>query len=242
MEISSTEAQNNFGRFLKLAQFEDIIIKKNGKRSVVMKAYHESMSDNLDSFIMEEAADYQTPKGQITYEDFLKLAEESENRYEYIDGEVHLLASPGYDHQIIVMELSNILYNWLKGTPCRPLTAPFDVTLKKNNHKNVVQPDIIVLCDTDNINEKRKYTGIPHLVIEVLSVSTQKKDMIKKLHLYLEGGVGEYWIVNPFRKEIYVYEFHKKDIKEYRVYNNEKHLQTTAFEGLDIPLKQIFEL
>lgn len=33
MEISSTEAHNNFGRYLKLAQFEEIIVTKNGEKS-----------------------------------------------------------------------------------------------------------------------------------------------------------------------------------------------------------------
>ena len=41
MYISSTEAQNNFGRYLKLAQFEDIIITKNGKKMLVLKCYEE---------------------------------------------------------------------------------------------------------------------------------------------------------------------------------------------------------
>lgn len=36
MEISSTEARNNFGRYLKLARFEEIIITKNGKRAAVI--------------------------------------------------------------------------------------------------------------------------------------------------------------------------------------------------------------
>ncbi|MGE5550099.1 MAG: Uma2 family endonuclease, partial [Bacteroidota bacterium] len=35
------------------------------------------------------------------------------------------------------------------------------------------------------------------LVVEVLSESTRHKDMLKKLVVYMTGGVGEYWIVNP---------------------------------------------
>lgn len=241
MEISSTEAQNNFGRYLKLTQFEDIIIKKNGKKSVVMSAYHASESNVFDSYVSEQAAEYHFEHGKITYEDFLKLSEESENRYEYIDGQVYLLASPSYDHQKIVMELSYVLYDWLKGSKCRPLTSPFDITLTKDDDKNVVQPDIVVLCDTENMNEQLKYTGTPTLVIEVLSSSTKMKDMIKKLHLYLEGGVEEYWIVNPFKQEMYVYEFDEIDVKDYRVYKDEAILQSSTFEGLEIPLQQVFE-
>ncbi len=240
MEISSTEAQNNFGRYLKLAQFEDIIITKNGKRAVVIKPYEKPQKKS--STVAEKANVYDWQGEKISYEDFLKLSDESENRYEYINREVYLIASPSYDHQVIIMEISNIMYNWFKGKKCRPLTAPFDVTLTKDGSKNVVQPDIIVVCDTENINEKRRYTGVPTLIAEVISESSQQKDMLKKLDLYFHAGIKEYWIVNPLRKEAYVYCFENQDIKEYRVYKRAETVQSMTFEGLEIPLGQIFEL
>ncbi|MBA1334941.1 MAG: hypothetical protein HPY66_0562 [Firmicutes bacterium] len=238
MEISSTDAQNNFGRYLKLARFEDIIVTKNGKKTVVIKAFEEP--EKGFSTIAEKAEGYDWKSEKISYEDFLKLSEESENRYEYIDGEVYLLTSPSYDHQNIIMEISNVFYNWFKGKKCRPLTAPFDVTLTKDGNKHVVQPDIIVICDTENINERRRYTGIPTMLVEVLSESTQQKDMLKKLDLYFHGGIKEYWIVSPLRKEVYAYCFEEQDIKEYRVYKGAEIVQSMAFDGLEIPLGQIF--
>ena len=154
MEITSTEAQNNFGRYLKLAQFEDIIITKNGKNVVVIKPYEEP---GKSAFTVAEGAEsYAWQNDHISYEDFLKLTEASENRYEYIDGEVYLLASPSYAHQHIIVEIISVMYNYFKGKKCRPLTAPFDVTLTVDDNKNVVQPDIIVICDTENINEKSR--------------------------------------------------------------------------------------
>jgi Uma2 family endonuclease len=238
MEISSTEAQNNFGRYLKLAQFEDIIVTKNGKKAAVIKRCEEL--GKSASTIAEKAEGYAWQIEKISYDDFLKLTEESENRYEYIDGEVYLLASPSYEHQSIIMEMANVMYNYFKGKKCRPLTAPFDVTLTIDDNNNVVQPDMIVICDTENIKEKGRYTGIPTLVAEVLSESTQKKDMLKKLNLYLHAGIEEYWIVNPLRKEVYFYCFAEQDIKEYRVYKDVETVQSVIFEGLAVPLKQMF--
>jgi len=238
MEISSTEAQNNFGRYLKLAQFEDIIVSKNGKKAVVIKAFKEF--DKNFSTVAEKVEGYDWKSERISFEDFLKLSEGSENRYEYIDGGVYLLASPSYDHQAIIMEISNVMYNWFKGKKCRPLTAPFDVTLTKDDSKNVVQPDIIVICDTENINEKRRYTGIPTMVIEVLSESTQQLDMLKKLNLYVHAGIKEYWIVSPLRKEVYAYCFEAQGIKDYSVYREGELAQSKTFQGLEIPLEQIF--
>ena len=238
MEVSSTDVQNNFGRYLKLAQFEEIVVTKNGKRAVVIKVYEGTEEGFLAA--AEKAARYDRQSEKISYEDFLKLSEESENRYEYIDGVVYLLASSSYDHQNIVMEISNVMYNWFKGKKCRPLTAPFDVTLTDADNKNVVQPDILVICDTENINEKRRYTGTPALIVEVLSEITQKKDMLKKLNLYLHAGIKEYWIVNPFRQEAYIYCFSGQDITDFRVYKGEETVQSIIFDGLSIPLAQMF--
>ena len=58
--------------------------------------------------------------------------------------------------------------------------------VKSEDNINVVQPDIVVICDTENIDDKRKYNGVPTLVVEVLSKSTRSKDMIIKLNLYMK--------------------------------------------------------
>ena len=86
MEVSSTEVQNNFGRFLKLAQFEDVIVTKNGKKVAVIQAFAEP--GNGLSTVAEKSEGYALHSEKITYEDFLKLIDASEKRYEYIDGEV----------------------------------------------------------------------------------------------------------------------------------------------------------
>lgn len=241
MEITSTEAQNNFGQYLKLAAFEEIIVTKNGKRAVVIKQYGKESSN---SSICEKGEAYNFDSSKITYEEFIMLSDRSDNRYEYIDGEVYLLASPTYDHQNIIVEILNILYQWFKGKKCRPLTAPFDVTLIKNKNEdniNVVQPDILVVCDTDKVNDRSRYKGVPSLVVEVLSETTKRKDLVKKLDLYINSGVNEYLIVNPFNKEVYLYSFKDYEIVDYKVFKGTEIVHSIFFDGLTLPLVQIFE-
>jgi Uma2 family endonuclease len=234
MEVTSTEVQNNFGSYLRLAQFEDVVVTRNGSKVAVIKAY------KADLAIAEKAENYPATNEKISFDDFLKLSEASENRYEYIDGEIYLLTSPGYNHQSIVVEVLSTMHSYFKGKKCRPLTAPFDISLTVDGQKNVVQPDILVICDTENINEKSRYTGVPTLVVEVLSETTQKKDMLKKLNLYLHAGIEEYWIVSPLRKEIYFYRFASQDISEYHVYTSNETLQSIVFNDLTLKLEDIF--
>ena len=54
------------------------------------------------------------------------------------------------------------------------------------------------------------------------------------------AGIKEYWIVSPLRKEVYAYCFEDQGIKDYRVYREEESAQSKTFQGLEIPLGQIF--
>ncbi|NLV63662.1 MAG: type II toxin-antitoxin system prevent-host-death family antitoxin [Clostridiaceae bacterium] len=237
MKVPSTEVQNNFGKYLKIAsELEDVIITRKGREVAKIVPIEER------TVIAEEAANYiYNDRWKLSYEEFLKMVENSELRYEYIDGEVYLLASPGYNHQVSVSELFGIFYNWFKGKKCRPLTSPFDVTLTKNKDNiNVVQPDIIIICDTDKIDASGKYKGVPALVVEVLSGSTKTKDMVKKLNLYMQTGVREYWIVDPDKKEVTVYCFEKHDIADHDTYMADMTVKSKVFNGLEVKLAEIF--
>lgn len=237
MKVSSTEVQNNFGKYLKIAaDLEDVIVTRNGYEIAKLVPCEER------SAIAEEAANYiYNGRWKVSYEEFLKMVESSDLRYEYIDGEVYLLSSPAYSHQAAVSEILFAFHSWFKGKKCRPLTSPFDVTLYKGRDNiNVVQPDVLVICDTDKIDEAGKYKGVPTLAAEVLSRSTRRKDMIKKLDLYMQTGVSEYWIVDPDKKEVTVYNFKKHDIDDHESYTGDMTVRSKVFEGLEVRLLDIF--
>ncbi len=237
MKVPSTEVQNNFGKYLKIAsELEDVIVTRNGLEVAKIIPCEER------AVVAEEAANYIfNDRWKVTYEEFIKMVENSDLRYEYIDGEVYLLSSPVYNHQVSVAEIYGIFYNWFKGKKCRPLTSPFDVTLMKSKDNiNVVQPDIIVICDIDKIDASGKYQGVPTLAVEVLSRSTKRKDMIKKLDLYMQTGVKEYWMVDPEKKEITVYNFEKYDIADHETYIGDMVVKSKAFRGLQASLADVF--
>lgn len=236
MEVSSTEIQNNFGTYLKLAQVEDVYITRNGKRIAILQYWEEIGG------LSESKATYQGGNPRMSVEEFLKLTEAGENRYELIDGEVFQLASPFYEHQRVIGEVFSQIHQWSKGKKFKPVTAPFDVTLFKDDLENIVQPDIVVVCDPEKVNEQGRYEGIPTIVFEVLSETTRNKDMLKKLNLYMAGGVGEYWIINPWNREVYIYTFTSREIENYRVFKGSETADSGVLKGLRIPLEQVFSM
>ena len=72
------------------------------------------------------------------------------------------------------------------------------------NSKNVVQPDISVICDKNNLTDKG-CTGSPDMIIEVVSPFNLASDYIRKLNLYDQYKIREYWIVNPVKETVLVY-------------------------------------
>lgn len=243
MRVTSTEAQNNFGKYMRMAaDLEEVIITRNGRDMVKLVTCREPLAGGSADHLAEEAVGYlYNGPNRMTYEQFLEMTEQSDLRYEYIDGEVYLLASPAYEHQTAVSALLFGFMNWFQDKPCRVLTAPFDVTLRLSERNiNVVQPDVLVICDPDRVNAKGKYEGVPTLVVEVLSPSTRRKDMLKKLDLYIQTGIREYWLVDPDAKQIMVYWFEGDDIKGCRVADGQKKIGSMLFPGLEIDATRVF--
>ncbi|MBA1334037.1 MAG: hypothetical protein HPY66_1521 [Firmicutes bacterium] len=241
MKVNSTELQNNFGKYLVLAAYEDIIITRNGMEIARLTAIRDAASGQ--GRVMEKAQEYGLGGRRASYEEFLELTKNSEERYEYIDGEIYLLASPKTAHQVALTELFGIFYNWFQGKKCTPMVAPYDITLRRDPEDiNVVQPDIMVICDLEEkLDENDYYKGVPALVVEILSEGTRSKDLIKKLDLYMSCDVREYWIVNPINREVTVYLFEDKNISGYTTYRKSEVVQSYIFEGLSAELGRIFK-
>lgn len=248
--VSSTEAQNNFGKYLTLSQQEDVFISRNGVTVARLTAVKVHAIDRMpipDVGVVAERAEPYGTGGTLggrpaTFEEFLALTKDNEERYEYIDGKIYAMASPRASHQIALMELAVIFYNWFQGKPCRPFVAPFDIQLRRSQEKmNVVQPDLMVICDLEeHLSADDFYKGVPALVIEILSASTRSKDMVAKMDLYMSCGVQEYWVVNPFAKEIAVYRFENKEIADNATFKTGEAALSFVYEGLSVELDRIF--
>jgi Uma2 family endonuclease len=141
---------------------------------------------------------------RITYEDFQTFPDDG-RRYELIDGEVYVFASPTLLHQLLLSELLVLFRSavtlknlgWI-------LPAPFEVKFLGDN---AVQPDlVVVLRDRAEILTQSGIRGTPSLLLEILSPSTRTYDLTTKAKLYAEQGVPEYWIVDTFAETITVHE------------------------------------
>ncbi|MCM1106422.1 MAG: Uma2 family endonuclease [Blautia sp.] len=136
-------------------------------------------------------------------------------RAELIDGQMYMMAAPGRIHQEIVGELFGIIREYIlrKKGACKPYISPFAVFLYKDE-KNYVEPDISVICDTNKLTDEG-CCGAPDWIIEVVSPGSLRMDYMIKLFKYENAGVREYWIVDPLKQIVNVYDFAHNDMNSY---------------------------
>ncbi|WP_234122486.1 Uma2 family endonuclease [Clostridium hydrogenum] len=179
---------------------------------------------------------------KYTYGEFLKITNNME-RAEFIDGEIILQATPTLLHQNIIGNLLFEFKKYFNNKTCKAFIAPFDIILQKDDEEiKRVQPDLFVLCGEIDVT-KNEFTGIPSLVVEVVSPSNASDDYIKKLNLYMKFGVKEYWIVSPKNKNVHVFVFNEETevYNEPIIYYKEDIVKSSLFEGLSMDIKSIFD-
>lgn len=244
MFATASEMKNNFGQYLKHVTEEDgeIIITKNNVRVARLVAYISDIEKYYT--IRENAVNYDYDKKTVSYEEFMEIYSKSNARMEFLNGEIFIMSSPDIDHQSMVGNLHVLFKEFFKGKKCKAFIAPFDVHFKKKDIKDpdVLQPDLIVLCDLeDNINERRRYTGTPSLTLEILSSSTRTRDMVYKLNTFMTSGVSEYWIVDVDNQRITIFDFVDCQIDKMEVYKKGEVARSSYFEGLEADVKLLFD-
>lgn len=195
--------------------------------------------EGLADRVSEAMPAYQVKKqGEYTLEDYYALPDE--RRVELIDGVIYDMSAPTTIHQLIGLEIWGQLQKFIrkkKGT-CIPFAAPVDVQLDCDD-RTMVQPDVLVVCDRDKIIKRCVY-GAPDFVVEVLSPSTKRKDSIIKLSKYISAGVREYWVVDPDKKQVVVYDFQKEDYPV--IYGFGGEIPVGIFDGeCQIDFAEIYE-
>ncbi len=136
-----------------------------------------------------------TARTALTYADYVALPHDG-NRYEILDGELFVTASPSPAHQIVLANLVDILRPHVQERALGiVLFAPLDVIFADTS---IAVPDLIYIDQPRApLMSRRGIEGAPTLVVEVLSPSTQRTDRGRKLDAYARFGVDFYWIIDP---------------------------------------------
>ncbi len=120
-------------------------------------------------------------------------------RAELIDNTIVMPPAPELDHQKTSFSLTLTIGHFIVTNELGEMyCAPTDVYL--GDRKNSVQPDLFVILKENVASltaNRKRITGVPDIIIEVLSDGNKAYELEKKKDLYERFGVKEYFIVNP---------------------------------------------
>src|SRR5579859_5585001 len=131
----------------------------------------------------------------MTEEEYLAFDRASETKHEYWDGEVVAMAGGTKNHNRHSLNMVTALSQQIgPDDPCRVYGMDMRVQVSK---KKYVYPDIVVSCDDSDHDGESDILHSPHLIVEVLSPSTERDDRGKKLLWYqAKPTLLEYVLVN----------------------------------------------
>lgn len=158
-------------------------------------------------------------------------------RAELIDGQIYNMAPPSRIHQKLLMEMSASIREHIRRNngDCEVYPAPFAVFLNADD-KNYVEPDISVICDKSKLDD-RGCNGAPDWIIEIASPSTSTLDYGVKLFKYRTAGVREYWIINPMKNSVMVYDLeHNATTNQY---NFDDLIPASIYKDLNIKIADL---
>ena len=169
-----------------------------------------------------------------TVDDIYALPEDE--RAELIDGQIYYMAPTTRKHQDVSMELSSQIKAYVrsKGGQCKVYAAPFAVYLDESAN-TYVEPDISVICDKNKLTDKG-CKGAPDWIIEIVSPASRRMDYYTKLFKYRTAGVREYWIVDPSKNQIIVYDFEHGDMEQFTFQDS---IKAGIYEDLFIRLENV---
>lgn len=132
----------------------------------------------------------------LSWEEYASSPEQP--RAEYIDGQ--LIVSPGLtgQHQSVTLELVALLEPVLPS----PLEVIFAWAWKTAEDEFI--PDVMVYDRTGVLGQDVRFTGTPHLVVEVLSLN-RGDDLLRKMAKYAAAGLPRYWIADPRAETLTTY-------------------------------------
>ncbi|MCQ3931911.1 MAG: Uma2 family endonuclease [Chloroflexi bacterium] len=134
----------------------------------------------------------------VPHEDYLEHY--ASDFYEWIDGVVIKMTPIHERHDLLTAYLRAIFDTYFALKPLGIVrSAPF--SMKLENVPSTREPDLQIILNENPFYTPTGMQGPADVCIEVVSLESIERDHGTKLGEYEKGGVGEYWIIDPLRRE-----------------------------------------
>jgi len=195
----------------------------------------------------------QTQPKKLTFEEYLAWEDNTDNRYELIDGELVPLAPESEPNDWIATRLLLTLARQSAVAPrlIKTHTCEIQVPVLQRGDAANRYPDLVVFRPEHlSLTGKRLTLTLdmlpPQLVVEIVSPyrnqgdENYRRDYLHKRNQYEAREIPEYWIVDPTQQQVTVLQL---EVGKYRqtVVRGETRIESAIFPALDLTARQVLE-
>lgn len=180
------------------------------------------------------------PQGSWSLSEYLELTERTNQLVEYTCGRIEVLTMPNIAHQRLVLFLLTSLQafaNRIGGGLA--LMAPLPTTITPDKTR---EPDIVFKLPENLPGPDEDYFDGADLVMEIVSPdkNSTDRDYKEKRADYAEGGIPEYWIVDPQEKLITVLTLKEKNYIEHGAFRAGQTATSKLLDGFSVDVSAVF--
>ncbi|HKP51432.1 MAG TPA: Uma2 family endonuclease [Chloroflexia bacterium] len=177
-------------------------------------------------------------QGTWNREQYLRLTNYSRRLIEFTDGALEVLPMPTYKHQLISQFLLLALYAFLRPRRGVVMYAPLRLQIGEGKFR---EPDLMVAIDENDPRLQNAYWLGADIVLEIVSADDPERDTIIKRADYAEGGIPEYWIVNPLDETVTVLRLEEAEYVEHGQFRRGEMAASALLEGFALSVDAIFD-
>ena len=170
--------------------------------------------------------------------DYLWLTDRSRRLIEFTDGRVEELPMPTSTHQAILAFLHVLFRAYLRPRGGIVMFSALRMRIREGKFR---EPDILLLRDSSDPRYQDRYWLGADLVVEVVSPDDPQRDLVEKRADYAEGGIPEYWIVDPRDETITVLALRGNAYVEHGVFSRGAAATSTLLEGFSADVSAVFD-
>jgi len=184
-----------------------------------------------------EVASLYPPQGEWKEEDYFSLPDT--NRYvELSDGRIIMPPHPTFSHQEALKRLFLRLQAYVEKNNLGIVQiAPLPVRLWPGK---IREPDIFFIGKEHSDRIGERVCGVPDLVVEVISSSTERTDRVEKFLEYAKAGIREYWLIDPEKKTVEVYSLRGGDYILLGKYSGSQVATSEMLPGFKLRASELF--
>lgn len=177
-----------------------------------------------------------------SFAEYCHYNDNTDNRYELVDGHLEIMTPPSFRHLLIADKLKEILNQEIKRQQTSLICLP-ELGVRTGWKKSRIV-DLAVISRSQIIDSLEQ-TAIceipPLLVIEIVSPDSIQRDYRYKRSEYAAVGIFEYWIVDPLEQKITVLTFNE-GLYDEQVFLGETAIAPNQFPELKLTVNAILNI